>query len=89
MSTNQLAERFGAVAMTLEMPFKDHDANAGCRIRLVAASARKKLAHACLDVLAEVIDDDLTPLTQLDADRAARSAHGPARSEGMPCPPSS
>src|SRR3546814_4172811 len=27
MSTNQLAERFGAVSMTLEMPFKDHDAN--------------------------------------------------------------
>ena len=27
MSTNQLAERFGAVAMTLEMPFKDHDPN--------------------------------------------------------------
>lgn len=25
LSTNQLAERFGAVAMTLEMPFKDHD----------------------------------------------------------------
>ena len=25
MSTNQLAERFGAVAMTLEMPFKDND----------------------------------------------------------------
>ncbi|MFC6622374.1 M14 family metallopeptidase [Novosphingobium panipatense] len=24
MSTNQLAERFGAVTMTLEMPFKDH-----------------------------------------------------------------
>uniref|UniRef100_UPI003672D3BD M14 family metallopeptidase n=1 Tax=Paenibacillus abyssi TaxID=1340531 RepID=UPI003672D3BD len=24
MSTNQLAERFGAVSMTLEMPFKDH-----------------------------------------------------------------
>jgi murein tripeptide amidase MpaA len=30
MSTNQLANRFGAVAMTLEMPFKDHDANADC-----------------------------------------------------------
>src|SRR5688572_29601060 len=28
MSTNQLAERYGAVSMTLEMPFKDHDANA-------------------------------------------------------------
>ncbi|MFC0590282.1 M14-type cytosolic carboxypeptidase [Novosphingobium aquiterrae] len=26
MSTNQLAERFGAVSMTLEMPFKDYDA---------------------------------------------------------------
>ena len=25
MSTNQIAERFGAVAMTLEMPFKDND----------------------------------------------------------------
>jgi murein tripeptide amidase MpaA len=25
MSTNQLAERFGTVAMTLEMPFKDND----------------------------------------------------------------
>ena len=25
MSTNQIAERFGAVSMTLEMPFKDHD----------------------------------------------------------------
>lgn len=25
MSTNQMAERFGAVSMTLEMPFKDHD----------------------------------------------------------------
>ena len=36
MSTNQLAERFGAVAMTLEMPFKDHDPNPRPRIRLVA-----------------------------------------------------
>ncbi|PZU15384.1 MAG: hypothetical protein DI591_10315, partial [Citromicrobium sp.] len=25
MSTNQLANRFGAVSMTLEMPFKDND----------------------------------------------------------------
>ena len=25
MATNQIAERFGCVAMTLEMPFKDHD----------------------------------------------------------------
>ena len=27
MATNQIAQRFGAVAMTLEMPFKDHDDN--------------------------------------------------------------
>ena len=27
IATNQIAERFGAVAMTLEMPFKDHDPN--------------------------------------------------------------
>ena len=25
MATSQLAERFGAVSMTLEMPFKDND----------------------------------------------------------------
>jgi len=31
MSTNQLAERFGAVSMTLEMPFKDHDPSADGR----------------------------------------------------------
>ena len=27
ISTNQLAERFGSVSITLEMPFKDHDPN--------------------------------------------------------------
>ncbi|MYL98489.1 hypothetical protein GR702_12005 [Novosphingobium sp. FGD1] len=31
MSTNQLAERFGAVSMTLEMPFKDHNPAADTR----------------------------------------------------------
>ena len=36
MSTNQLAERFGAVSMTLEMPFKDHDPQPRSRTRLVA-----------------------------------------------------
>ena len=52
MSTNQLAERFGACSMTLEMPFKDHDEMADpdqgwsperCRL----------LAHECLGALAE------------------------------------
>ena len=55
MSTAQLAERFGAVSMTLEMPFKDNgelpDPVYGwspdrCRL----------LARACLDALHAVID---------------------------------
>ena len=54
MSTNQLAARFGAVAMTLEMPFKDNDdlpdATHGW-----SPERCKLLAHACLDTLAEMI----------------------------------
>jgi murein tripeptide amidase MpaA len=55
MSTNQLAERFGAVAMTLEMPFKDHDPNPDAEFGW-SPERSKMLAHACLEVLAEVID---------------------------------
>jgi len=56
MSTAQLAERFGAVSMTLEMPFKDNadlpDETYGwspdrCRL----------LARACLDALHAILDD--------------------------------
>jgi murein tripeptide amidase MpaA len=55
MSTAQLAERFGAVSMTLEMPFKDHDdlpdpeegwSPARCRL----------LGRYCLDALHAIID---------------------------------
>ncbi len=55
MSTAQLAERFGAVSMTLEMPFKDNDelpdpvygwSPERCRL----------LARSCLDALQAVID---------------------------------
>ena len=56
MSTNQLAERFGAVAMTLEMPFKDHDPNPNAEFGW-SPERSKTLAHACLEVLAKVIDD--------------------------------
>ncbi len=56
MSTNQLAERFGAVSMTLEMPFKDHDANADAEYAWSPARC-KTLAHACLDTLAGMIDE--------------------------------
>ncbi|MBV9929972.1 MAG: hypothetical protein JO013_03400 [Alphaproteobacteria bacterium] len=56
MSTAQLAERYGAVSMTLEMPFKDNsdlpDETYGwspdrCRL----------LARSCLDALHAILDD--------------------------------
>ncbi|MES2337296.1 MAG: M14-type cytosolic carboxypeptidase [Pseudomonadota bacterium] len=56
MSTNQLAERFGAVAMTLEMPFKDHDPNPDALHGWDGARS-KALAVSCLDTLAEMIDE--------------------------------
>ncbi len=51
MSTNQLANRFGAVAMTLEMPFKDHDANPDPEYGW-SPDRSKRLAHSWLEVLA-------------------------------------
>lgn len=54
MSTNQLAERFGAVSMTLEMPFKDND-DAPDPAHGWSPARSKRLAHDCLAVLAEMI----------------------------------
>lgn len=51
MSTNQLANRFGAVAMTLEMPFKDHDENPDA-LHGWSPVRCKSLARECLEVLA-------------------------------------
>ena len=56
MSTNQVAERFGAVAMTLEMPFKDHDPNPDKEFGW-SPQRCKTLAHACLETLAGMIDE--------------------------------
>jgi murein tripeptide amidase MpaA len=56
ISTNQIAERYGAVAMTLEMPFKDHDANADPEFGW-SAERSKALGVAFVEVLAEMIDD--------------------------------
>ncbi len=54
MSTNQVAERFGAVAMTLEMPFKDNfdlpDPDAGW-----SPERSQMLARECLATLAEMV----------------------------------
>ena len=56
MSTNQLAERFGCVAMTLEMPFKDNDDLPDPRFGW-SPERSKLFAGACLDALLEVVDD--------------------------------
>lgn len=55
MSTNQLAERYGAVSMTLEMPFKDND-DAADATRGWAPERSKRLARDCLATLADIID---------------------------------
>ena len=56
MSTNQLAERFGACSMTLEMPFKDNedlpDPEQGW-----SPERCKLLARDCLAALAEWLED--------------------------------
>ena len=55
MSTNQLAERFGACSMTLEMPFKDNadlpDPEQGW-----SPERCKLLARDCLASLVEWLD---------------------------------
>jgi murein tripeptide amidase MpaA len=56
MSTAQLAERYGAVSMTLEMPFKDNadlpDERYGW-----SPDRSRLLARACLDALHAMIDE--------------------------------
>jgi murein tripeptide amidase MpaA len=54
MSTNQVAERFGAVAMTLEMPFKDHDDMAD-PLQGWSAERSMRLGEDCMAALAEWI----------------------------------
>jgi murein tripeptide amidase MpaA len=56
MSTNQIANRFGAVAMTLEMPFKDHDLNSDSA-RAWSPERCKTLAHSCFEVWDMMITD--------------------------------
>ena len=55
MSTNQLAQRFGAVSVTLEMPFKDHDPNPDAEFGW-SGERSKALAVSCLEVLTDMID---------------------------------
>ena len=55
MATNQIAQRFGAVAMTLEMPFKDHDNNP-CPAEGWSPRRSMLLARDCLAALAEWLE---------------------------------
>jgi murein tripeptide amidase MpaA len=56
MSTNQLAERFGAVSMTLEMPFKDND-DAPDLLHGWSPERSRKMGRDCLTVLAGMIEE--------------------------------
>ncbi|MDQ1229200.1 M14-type cytosolic carboxypeptidase [Sphingomonas sp. SORGH_AS_0879] len=56
MSTNQLAERFGAVSVTLEMPFKDHDPNPDA-VHGWSGERSAKLGVSCLEVLSGMIGE--------------------------------
>ena len=56
MSTNQLAHRFGAVSVTLEMPFKDHDPNPDPEFGW-SPERSKRLAVACLETLSAMINE--------------------------------
>jgi murein tripeptide amidase MpaA len=51
-----VAERFGALSMTLEMPFKDHDPNPDPEFGW-SPERSKQLAHAMLETLADMIDE--------------------------------
>ncbi len=56
MSTAALAERFGAVTMTLEMPFKDHD-DAPDPVHAWSPARSRKLGQDCLSTLAGMLED--------------------------------
>jgi murein tripeptide amidase MpaA len=56
MSTTQLAERYGCVSMTLEMPFKDNF-NLPDEVYGWSPQRSKYLAYACLDALHAVLPE--------------------------------
>jgi murein tripeptide amidase MpaA len=56
MSTNQLAERFGCLAMTLEMPFKDND-DLPCAVQGWSPERSRHLARDCLAAILETLPD--------------------------------
>jgi murein tripeptide amidase MpaA len=56
MSTTQLAERYGCLSMTLEMPFKDNQ-DLPDPVHGWSAERSKYLGHACLDALHAILPE--------------------------------
>jgi murein tripeptide amidase MpaA len=56
MSTAQLAERYGAVSMTLEMPFKDND-DLPDPVEGWSPDRSRALARSCLDALHAILPE--------------------------------
>ncbi len=56
MSTNQLAQRFGCVSTTLEMPFKEND-DLPDPEHGWSPERSMRLGHACLDALHQMLDE--------------------------------
>ena len=56
MATAQIAERYGAVSMTLEMPFKDND-DLPDPVQGWSPERSIQLARDCLSTLAEMVDE--------------------------------
>lgn len=61
MSTNQLAERFGCLAMTLEMPFKDND-DLPCADFGWSPARSQHLGRDCLAAMLETLIDSASQL---------------------------
>ena len=59
MSTVQIAQTHGCLAMTLEMPFKDTTATSDETYGW-SGERSKKLAHSCLDALSSYLDSGLS-----------------------------
>jgi len=66
MSTTQLAERYGCVSMTLEMPFKDNF-NLPDEVYGWSPQRSKFLAYACLDALHAILPELKAATTERDA----------------------
>jgi murein tripeptide amidase MpaA len=71
MSTTQLAERYGCVSMTLEMPFKDNF-NLPDPVYGWSPQRSKFLASACLDALHAILPELRKATAERDASKRVK-----------------